>query len=628
MVLRYDGNVKFARELSKAEAKKVQTFILLGGVLTTLAIWTKLEDPINLPKMFVLALFAAIVLGLSLPALLSARKTSSKSQRIGFVLVGLFLIGLLISTIATDVKYTAIFGEFHRNNGFVSYFAMIILLVASTLVFKIESANKYFHFFAVAGMLLTFYGLLQGADLDPVGWVIDYNPYITTLGNPNFTSALLGLAGIAILYLLLETKDRKPQVLFAASLFADLYVLFKSGSIQGLFGFAIGATVLLLTKTWIFNKRFGQIGLIAAGLAATPIALALVNIGPWASQLYQGTLRNRLDYWNAAVGMFRDHPILGVGIDRFGEHYRQYAVQNQVVQGQVTDNAHSVYMQILATGGLVSFLPYAILVFFITVAGFRALLRSENSQKLKIAGVFGIWLGTVAINIVTVDNLGVGVWFWITGGVLLSLSLDAESHSKSISSMKPNLIPTKNQTSKKSASPSSQFPLNYLISGALTLGVILALVPQLNSSSNLKVIMANQFGLTGQAYNDQVAKLAKENWSSPQILIQLSALSFKNSDLVTGDSILDRVFALDDRSYYANYFRAFTLEAVGKKSDAIAYRERLKMLDPWNNASLIELTKDYLAVGNKDSAASIVALIKKNYPGSQADIDASALLVG
>jgi outer membrane protein assembly factor BamD (BamD/ComL family) len=51
-------------------------------------------------------------------------------------------------------------------------------------------------------------------------------------------------------------------------------------------------------------------------------------------------------------------------------------------------------------------------------------------------------------------------------------------------------------------------------------------------------------------------------------------------------------------------------------------------LDPWNNVSLIELVKDYLAVGNKDSAASIVALIKKNYPGSQADIDASALLVG
>jgi hypothetical protein len=285
-------------------------------------------------------------------------------------------------------------------------------------------------------------------------------------------------------------------------------------------------------------------------------------------------------------------------------------------------------MQILATGGLVSFLPYITLVLFISVIGLRSLLISEKSEKLKAAGIFGIWLGTVAINIVTIDNLGVGVWFWITGGILLSLSIERLTHSNSTSTGKANLLIKEIKTNRKSASIPSQFPLNYLISGALAFGVILALVPQLNSSSNLKAMMANQFGLTGQAYNDQVTKLAKENWSSPQILIQLSALSFKNSDLVTGDSILDRVFILDDRSYYANYFRAFTLEAVGKKSDAIAFRERLKILDPWNNASLIELAKDYLAVGDKDSAASIVALIRKNYPGSQADIDASALLVG
>ena len=67
---------------------------------------------------------------------------------------------------------------------------------------------------------------------------------------------------------------------------------------------------------------------------------------------------------------------------------------------------------------------------------------------------------------------------------------------------------------------------------------------------------------------------------------------------------------------------------MNKRSDAIKYRERLKELDPWNNASLIELIKNYLSAGDKASAAEIAALIKQNYPGSQSDIDASALLVG
>jgi O-antigen ligase len=151
---------------------------------------------------------------------------------------------------------------------------------------------------------------------DPVGWKIDYNPFITTLGNPNFTSGFLGLSGIAILYLVLDAKDRKYQVIYAIGLIADLYVLWRSGSIQGVFGFLIGATVIILVKLWLTNKRYGQASLLLAALLGTPVALAVLNIGPLASKLYQGTLRNRFDYWNAAIGMFKDHPIFGVGVDR------------------------------------------------------------------------------------------------------------------------------------------------------------------------------------------------------------------------------------------------------------------------------------------------------------------------
>ena len=128
--------MKLAGALSDLEAKRVQTLILLGGISTTLAIWTNLEDPVNLPKMFVLVFFAAIVAGLSLPTLMGARKLTSGSQRVGLALSGIFLLGLLISTIATDVKYTAIFGEFHRNNGALTLFAAVMLAVGASLAVK------------------------------------------------------------------------------------------------------------------------------------------------------------------------------------------------------------------------------------------------------------------------------------------------------------------------------------------------------------------------------------------------------------------------------------------------------------------------------------------------------------
>ena len=617
--------MKLARALSDLEAKKVQTFILLGGVFTTLAIWTKLEDPINLPKMFVLVLFAAIVLGLALPALLSAHRVTGGSQRIAIGLVGLFLIGLLVSTTVTDVKYTAIFGEFHRNNGFLSYFAMIILMVAGSLVFSLKSVNRYFTFFGIAGLLLTFYGILQGLGADPVGWKIDYNPFITTLGNPNFTSGLLGLSGIAILYLALDAKDRKYQVIYAIGLLADLYILWRSGSIQGVFGFLIGATVIILAKLWLINKRYGQIGLAAGVIAGTPVVLALMNIGPLASKLYQGTLRNRFDYWNAAIGMFKDHPIFGVGIDRFGEYYREYAVQNQVVQGQITDNAHSVYMQLLATGGLILFIPYLLLVLFITLIGLKSLIKFQGEDKFKVGALFGIWLGTIAVNVVTVDNLGVGVWFWITGGVLVAVS---SGHGQSESGGQEQKEKVVKGKSAKSITSESMFPVTYVASFILVILVLVLVVPALGKSSTLYNFKNNAASYTTQTYASALVAESQSASNDPQHLIQLANLAFTQNAINEAFVMIDQINKVDSRSYYGNYFAAFALEALNKRSEAIKYRERLKELDPWNSPSLIELIKNYLAVGNKASAQEIAALIKQNYPGSQSDIDASALLVG
>jgi O-antigen ligase len=617
--------MKLARALSDIEARKVQTFVLLGGVFTTLTIWTKLEDPINLPKMFVLVLFAAITLGLAMPALLSAHKLSSREQRISLGLFSLVAVGLIISTFATDVKYTAIFGEFHRNNGFLSYFSMIILMAAGSLVFNLKSTNRYLTFFGVTGLLVTFYGILQGLGADPVGWKIDYNPFITTLGNPNFTSGILGLSGIAILYLVIDAKDRKHQVAYAVGLLANLYILWRSGSIQGVFGFLIGATVIILVKLWLISKRYGQIGLFGAVLAGTPVALAVVNIGPLANKLYQGTLRNRFDYWNAAVGMFKDYPIFGVGIDRFGEYYRQYAVQNQVVQGQMADNAHSIYMQLMATGGLNLFIPYILLILFITFIGLKSLINLQGEDKFKVGAVFGIWLGTIAINVVTVDNLGVGVWFWITGGLLVAVSSNYQQSETIGQSQKGKL--EKGKTAK-SVNTESLFPVTYVASFMFVILVLVALVPALGKSSTLYNFRNNANSYTAEAYVSGLVSEAQGADNDPQYLLQLANLALIQSAANEAFVMIDRVNEIDSRSYYGNYFAAFTLEALNKRSEAIKYRELLKELDPWNNSSLIELIKDYLSVGNKASAAEIAALIKRNYPGSQSDIDASALLVG
>jgi O-antigen ligase len=615
--------MKLARALSEIEAKKVQSLILFGGVFTTLAIWTKLEDPINLPKMFVLVLFASVVLGLSLPVLLNIKKTSSGSQRIALVLIGIFALGLLISTIATDVKYTAIFGEYHRNNGALSYISMALLMVVATLVFDLKSSGKYLKFYAATGLILTLYGFMQGAGKDPVGWKLDYNPFITTLGNPNFTSGFLGIAAVAIYLLAIEAKDRKVQIAWLIGLLADLYILRKSGSIQGLFGFLIGAAIITIVKLWLIKKRYGQAALITTGILGIPVALAVFNVGPLAGKLYQGTLRNRLDYWQAALSMFKEHPIFGIGIDRFGEYYREYALQIQVVQGQATDNAHSIYMQLLATGGLALFIPYIVLIGYITYSGLRTLINAEGVRKLRVSGIFGIWLGSAAVNVVAIDNLGVAVWFWITGGVLIALTRANSIDEPSASSQK-NL-----KSSKSNKSDSTiEFPWPTLSAAILLFLALISLGPGISKSHSSFILKNNSNNLSASALIAELNSQVSGSQNNLHNLIVLNDIALRQGEIELSLKMSERIREIDPRSFYGQYLPAIAYEATSNPAKAIIFREKLVELDPWNTSNMLQLIKNYLATGNRANAAATAALIKQNYPGSQSDIDAAALLVG
>jgi tetratricopeptide (TPR) repeat protein len=291
----------------------------------------------------------------------------------------------------------------------------------------------------------------------------------------------------------------------------------------------------------------------------------------------------------------------------------------------MADNAHSIDMQLMATGGLNLFIPYILLILFITFIGLKSLINLQGEDKFKVGAVFGIWLGTIAINVVTVDNLGVGVWFWITGGLLVAVSSNYQQSETIGQSQKGKL--EKGKTAK-SVNTESLFPVTYVASFMFVILVLVALVPALGKSSTLYNFRNNANSYTAEAYVSGLVSEAQGADNDPQYLLQLANLALIQSAANEAFVMIDRVNEIDSRSYYGNYFAAFTLEALNKRSEAIKYRELLKELDPWNNSSLIELIKDYLSVGNKASAAEIAALIKRNYPGSQSDIDASALLVG
>jgi tetratricopeptide (TPR) repeat protein len=138
----------------------------------------------------------------------------------------------------------------------------------------------------------------------------------------------------------------------------------------------------------------------------------------------------------------------------------------------------------------------------------------------------------------------------------------------------------------------------------------------------------NSKGYDANTYVAELNKQVSNNQNNSQNLILLADLALRQGEIDLAYIINDRIRELDPRSFYGHYLPALAYEASSKPAEAIKFREKLIELDPWNTSNMLQLIKDYLAVGDKSLAKKVAETIKRNYPGSPADIEASTLLAG
>ena len=610
---------------------QIRPFILLSGILTTFVVWVPLYDPINQPKMVLLVLLSAWVLGAVIMASVSR---GLKGFSLGQWALIAFMIAVLLDAFLTDVKYTAFYGAIYRNNGAFSYLAMAVLSFGSMIYFRAVDLRNVRASFFIVGAIMTGYGLLQIAGHDPFHWVITYTPVIGTLGNPDFMSALLGTCSIAMMWVFAVTPTNWVKVSAVVLLLAEIYVTKKTGSFQGLLMIAVGFVLVAVTKIWQFKKVGGYVASGLALIGAVPVLMGFANTGPLASRVYRGSLQNRFDYWHAAIGMFKTHPIAGVGLDRFRDYYAQFAPQHQVVQGQMTDNAHNVFMQLLATGGLIVIVPYVFLLGVILWDSVRAILHSRGIAQLNLVGLFAIWFSLLLDSLIAIDNVGVTVWFWITGGILYAVSREALSVSGT------NLTEKLNVPKGKSGKPSNKGKsstvitssaanlLAPMISLVLVLVALVTMVPAWTSSRDLQTFNMNSSTFDRTGYLKQLGDFGKQHSSNVHLVTMLSDLAFSLGYPPLALSLSKEVLSKDRRSYTGNYLSAQASEANKDFRGAITYRVHLLTLDPWSTANMVALVKDYVAVNDLIRAKEIAVKISALNPSSEDAKTAAGLVNG
>jgi hypothetical protein len=376
-------------------------------------------------------------------------------------------------------------------------------------------------------------------------------------------------------------------------------------------------------KLWQIHKRAGMISATIALLSGLLVFLGLLNKGAIAAIVYRASFQSRKDYWHAAFSMFKAHPLTGVGLERFAENYPQFAPQIQVVQGQGTDNAHNVLLQLLATGGLAVILPYLFILAVILWTALHAIKSSSGREQIEITSLFSIWFALFLISFVSIDNLGVTIWYWLLGGALYAITRPRELGIVD--------SPKGKKSSGKSIRQSTQDNSSYvapIASLLLTIVALTLMVPILRTSGSIYRLSGNGDGLTKEQYVARLIEVANDFPRNSQTLTALADLSLRISAPEQALKFTKVILEMDQKSQMGNLLSASAYEMSKKYESALTYRQRVNEMDPWNAGNMIEIIKDYIALKDLGRARTMADKIAQMRPGSEIAATAADLVKG
>jgi O-antigen ligase len=452
------------------------------AILATLAItpWATV-DPINVPKLAVIALGGFITLG---ALLVNAKPLFARKHRIVQVLIGLFVLDLIVVLFFAGTNpYQEFFGTYGRSTGFVAYIALASLMLGAVVVASANYVSTFNRFLLIAGGLSIGYGFLQAIGADPIKWVNQYSPVIGFLGNPNFESSFVGFSGVlAFGFICAQGIKNSWRVGYVAYLLLAIFVIIKTDSQQGLLVLAGG--IAIVGMIWLSQSKLKIAtipALVVSGIGAVFVALGSLNSGPLASLLYKASVTYRGDYWRAGWKMTMEHPFLGVGLDSYGDWYRRTRTLEATLRRgpEVTSNAaHNVLLDFSSNGGFPLVIIYLTLMVLVVISVVKLLKRSDGFDP-AVAGLIAVWIAYQAQSIISLNQLGLAVWGWIISGLIIGYEINTRPVEVR-QDVKPPVSKGRNVKRQANESVSAKTLVSMVVGGVV--GLLIGLPPFIASA--------------------------------------------------------------------------------------------------------------------------------------------------
>jgi len=337
----------------------------------------------------------------------------------------------------------------------------------------------------------------------------------------------------------------------------------------------MGFVYLFFNKNELL-KRISFIWGFGALLSGVLGITALFGIGPFAYVLSDNVraLTDRFYAWLAAIKMIKDNPLYGVGIDNFVDSYRLYrypeAYEIQTNQPFIDyDNAHNIFLNIGATSGVPTLLAYLGIIIAVTYRGILSL--KYHQEKIVVGGLFSIWCIYLINSLVSIDSLGLSVWGWISGGALVSMSMN-KNMSNPVTDHNSRTYSIKQRVLVVFIVIISCLPSLYIIPSLINenkLYKYISNIPKLNSK------------LEAQANLNALFMEAKNTKQIGLMLVAIDYLGYAN--FLNESQELSKIAVKEfPNSFWAWEFLARSYEIQGDDVSAIPARQKTIELDPLN----------------------------------------------
>jgi O-antigen ligase len=202
------------------------------------------------------------------------------------------------------------------------------------------------------------------------------------------------------------------MLLFGAALVATLS---RGGWLGLVVGVATMAVLLPGRRRVILGVAGSVVLILFIGGLAGPIA-ARLGTSAGASPLQ--TLVDRFPIWSAAVGMFVQHPVFGIGVNNFANYIGAYDPSLDVNQ------AHNLFLNIATERGLLGVVTFAIfLVVLFRTLGRALRVASDGGSRILASAViasFAAFLSDSVFDVAYYDYK-ILLLFWLLAGIAASL---------------------------------------------------------------------------------------------------------------------------------------------------------------------------------------------------------------